>query len=221
LISHFFLTSFKKAANQANSKLWCINYTICQMFMSSAWMCHVAVFCIFLYKAMWSTAHRYYSTGARHSVALKQFSPSSCIQELMKKETYIKTCYAKYINTGLMLHRGIKIWTVNISVILISGGGRHFTVILEHFCSCDGPLQWNPFWRGTFTTCLQRPSWNSLNKQFIPTKCMHVFSGLCKCNILFQKNISDVKKVKSRKCKILNDLKVWNHCEAKKKRYTS
>jgi len=32
------------------------------------------------------------------------------------------------------------------------------------------------------------------------------------------KNISDVKKGKH---KLLNDLKVWNHCEAKKKRYTS
>jgi len=49
----------------------------CQMFMSSEWMCHVAVFCILLCKVMWSTAHRYYSAGASHSVALKQFSPSS------------------------------------------------------------------------------------------------------------------------------------------------
>jgi len=48
-------------------------------------------FCIFLYKAMWSTAHRYYSAVADHSVALKQSSPSSCIQELMSKETYLLT----------------------------------------------------------------------------------------------------------------------------------
>jgi len=29
--------------------------------------------------------------GASLSVALKQFSPSSCIQELMRKETYLLT----------------------------------------------------------------------------------------------------------------------------------
>jgi len=54
-----------------------------------AWMCYVAVFCIFLSKAKWSTAYGYYSAGAGHSVSLKQFSPSSCIQELMRKETYL------------------------------------------------------------------------------------------------------------------------------------
>jgi len=35
-------------------------------------------FCIFLYKALWSTAHGYYSTVAGHSVALKQFSATKC-----------------------------------------------------------------------------------------------------------------------------------------------
>jgi len=86
---------------------------VCQMFMSSVWMCHVVVFCsIFLCKARWSTAHRYYSAGAGHFVALKQFSQSSCIQELMRKETYLltKTCYTKHNYTALMLYterRGI------------------------------------------------------------------------------------------------------------------
>jgi len=42
--------------------------------MSSVWMCHVVFFCIFLCKAMWSTAHGYYFTGAGHSVPLKQFT---------------------------------------------------------------------------------------------------------------------------------------------------
>jgi len=89
---------------------------LCQMFMSSVWMCHVAgFFCIFLCKVMRSTAHRYYSAGAGHSVELKQFSPSSCIQELIKKETYLltKTCYIKHIYATLMLHterRGLKIY---------------------------------------------------------------------------------------------------------------
>jgi len=32
-----------------------------------------------------------WSTGAGHSVALKQFSPSSCIEEFMRKETYLLT----------------------------------------------------------------------------------------------------------------------------------
>jgi len=61
---------------------------VSQMFMSSAWMLFI---CTFLCKAMWSTAHGYYSAGAGHSVALKQFSPSSCIQKLMRKETYLLT----------------------------------------------------------------------------------------------------------------------------------
>jgi len=68
---------------------------VCQMFMSSVWMCHVAVF---LSKP----------TGAGHSVALKQFSPSSCIQELMRKETSKNICYGY---AALMLYterRGIK-----------------------------------------------------------------------------------------------------------------
>jgi len=84
---------------------------VCQMFMSSVWMYHIAIFCTFLCKAMWSTAHRYYSAGAGNSVALKQFSPSSCI---LRKETYLltKTCYTKHIYAAFMLYterRGIKI----------------------------------------------------------------------------------------------------------------
>jgi len=119
---------------------------VCQMFMSSVWMCHVA---IFLCKAMWSTAHGYYSTGAGHSIALEQFSPSSCIQELVRKETYLltKTCYAKHIYAALMLYterKGKKIWTVDFSIIYLSTG---CTVVLEHYCSCDGLLQWNLSWR--------------------------------------------------------------------------
>jgi len=39
--------------------------------------------------------------------------------------------------------------------------------------------------------------------------------------ILLQKHLWCKKKARTRKCKLLNDLKVWNHCEAKKKRYTS
>ena len=37
----------------------------------------------------------------------------------------------------------------------------------------------------------------------------------------YPKNIFAVKKVRTRKCKLLNDLKMWYHCEAKKKSYTS
>jgi len=54
-------------------------------------MCHVAGF---LYLSVQSNVM--YSPwilfcGAGHSVALKQFSPSSCIQELKRKETYLLT----------------------------------------------------------------------------------------------------------------------------------
>jgi len=80
------LETFLGTPCSSNINTVCL-HPVCQMFMSSAWMCHVAVFCTFLYKTMWSTAHRYYSTCAGHSVALKRLS--SCIQELMRKETYL------------------------------------------------------------------------------------------------------------------------------------
>jgi len=35
-------------------------------------------------------------------------------------------------------------------------------------CSCDGLLQWNLSWK---RTCIKRPPKNSLNKQFMLTKC--------------------------------------------------
>jgi len=59
-------------------------------------MCHVA----YLYvQSNEIYSPQYYSAGAGHSVALNQFSPSSYIQELMRKEIYLltKTCYAKHI----------------------------------------------------------------------------------------------------------------------------
>jgi len=122
---------------------------IYQMFINSMWMCRVAVFCIFLCKVMWFTAHGYYSAGAGHSVALKQFSPYSCIQGLMRKKPYLltKTCYTKHIYTTLMLHterKGLNIWTANFSMICLSTGCM---MVLEHYCSCDGLLQWNLSWR--------------------------------------------------------------------------
>jgi len=85
-----FLETFLGTPCSTNINTVCL-LPVWQMFMSSVWMCHVAVFCIFLSKAIWSTAHGYYSTGGGHSVALKQFSPSSCIQELMRKDL-TKTC---------------------------------------------------------------------------------------------------------------------------------
>jgi len=114
---------------------------VCQMFMSSEWMCHVAFFCIFLYKAIWSTAHRYYPAGAGHSVALKKFTPSSCIQELMRKETYLLTMlYKTYVYNFNVAYRYKKIWTARYACKLIV---RWY----EHYCSCDGLLQWNLSWR--------------------------------------------------------------------------
>jgi len=120
-------------------------------------------FCIFLCKAMWCTAHGYYSTGAGHSVALKQFRPSSRTYE--ERDLFINKsiCYTKHIYATLMLHTGI--WTVNFSMICLSTGCM---VVLEHYSSCDGLLQRNQ-------SCIERPPWNSLNKQFIPKKCIHVF----------------------------------------------
>jgi len=54
-----------------------------------------------------------------------------------------------------------------------------------------------------------------------PQSAYMYFCGLCclkKDVISYSKNISDVK---IGEAKLLKYLKVWNHCEAKKKRYTS
>jgi len=142
------------------------------MFMNSAWICHVA---IFLYKAMWSTTHRYYSAGARHSVALKQFSPSRTYEDrdLLLTKTYVIQNILYKFNVA---YRYKRIWTVHSSMICLSTG---FTVALEHYCSCDGLLQWNLYWKGT---CIERPPVykTTLNNLFIPTKCIHVFLWLKK-----------------------------------------
>jgi len=39
--------------------------------------------------------------------------------------------------------------------------------------------------------------------------------------ISYPKNISAVKKGEPKKCEVLSDLKMWYHCEAKKKSYTT
>jgi len=39
--------------------------------------------------------------------------------------------------------------------------------------------------------------------------------------VSYSKNISDVKKGKAKKVQVTERLKVWNHCEAKKKRYNN
>jgi len=116
------------------------------MFMSSVWMCHVAAFCIFRCKAMWSTAHRYYSTGAGHSVPLKQFTHPLALKNLWERDIYTKHIYA-----ALMLYAergGIKIWIVNFSIICLSTG---CTVVLEDYCYCDELLQWN------LSSCIEIP----------------------------------------------------------------
>jgi len=94
--------------------------------------------------------HGYYFAGAGHSVALKQFSLSSCLQELTRKETHLlnkhmlcKT-YLCSFNVVYKKKRYAKIWMVNFSMICLSTG---CTVVLEHYCSCDGLLQWNLSWR--------------------------------------------------------------------------
>jgi len=65
---------------------------------------------------------------------------------------------------------------------------------------------------------------------FIKNDMLRVTSKLCihimwilvaSFTLSYPKNISPVKKARTRMCKLLNDLKVWNHCEAKKKIYTS
>jgi len=43
---------------------------------------------------------------------------------------------------------------------------------------------------------------NSLNKQFIPTKCIHVFLCLKKDVISYSKNISDVKEGEAKKVQV-------------------
>jgi len=71
-----------------------------------------------------------------------------------------------------------------------------FTVVLKHYWSCDVYPQ-------------------SVYMYFCDFCCLK------KDVISYSKNISDVKKGEPIKCKLLNDLKEWNHCEAKKKRYTN
>jgi len=56
-------------------------------------------------------------------------------------------------------------------------------------------------------TCIERPPKNSLNKQFIPTKCIHVFLWLVLSQKGCPKNISDVKKGKARKVQVTESLK--------------
>jgi len=72
-------------------------------------------FCIFLCKAMWSTAHGYHSAGAGHSVAIKQFNTSSRTYE--ERDLFINKniCYSKHIYTTLMLHTGIR--NINIKFL--------------------------------------------------------------------------------------------------------
>jgi len=139
-------------------------------------MYHVAVFCIFLCKGLWSTAHGYYSVDAGHSIVLKQFGPSSCIQDLMRKETYLLTknmLYKTYLSNFLMLHTGIKNmndkFLYDMFVDWLYGGT--WTLLF---------LWWTitvePVLKGSF---IEWPPWNSLNKQFIPTMYIHVFFSLC------------------------------------------
>jgi len=75
--------------------------------------------------------------------------------------------------------------------------------------------------------CIERPPVykNHLKILWIsslyPQSAYMYICGLCclkKDVISYPKNISDVKKGEA---KLLNDLKVCIHCEAKKKRYTS
>jgi len=54
-----------------------------------------------------------------------------------------------------------------------------------------------------------------------PHKVIHTMYVLVAILILFQKHLWCKKKVRPRKCKLLSDLKMWYHFEAKKKSYTS
>jgi len=110
---------------------------VCQMFMSSAWILFFFFFfCFFLCKAMWSTAHGYYSAGAGHSVALKLFE---------ERDLFINKniCYTKHIYTTLMLHterRGLKIYIYMNSKFL-------HDMLVNWLYSCDGLLLWNLSWK--------------------------------------------------------------------------
>jgi len=166
---------------------------------------------------MWSTAHGYYSTGAGHSVALKQFSPSSCIQELLRKETYLLTkniCYTKHIYTALMyvqkeeVQKNVDGKFLHDMLVNWLYSGIRTLLFLWWGITVEPVLKGN---------CIERPPKNSLNKQFIPTKCIHCTCVSEKMWYPIPKNISAVK---NGEAKLLDDLKVWNHCEAKKKRYT-
>jgi len=73
---------------------------------------------------------------------------------------------------------------VNLSMICLSTGGIR-TLLLA--------ITVEP------GTHIERPPKNSLNKKFIPTKCMHVFLWLKKDVISYPKNISAVKKGEAKK----------------------
>jgi len=83
---------------------------------------------------------------------------------------------------------------VNFSMICLSTG---FLMVLKHCCSCD----------------------------VYPQSAYMYFCGLCclKKNVIsYSKNVSDVKKGEPKKVQVTERLKsVKNHCETKKKRYTS
>jgi len=76
-------------------------------------------FCIFLCKSMCSTAHRYYSAGAGHSVALAH------PQKLIRKETHLLTktyVIQNIFNVVYREKRYKKIWMVKFSMICLSTG---------------------------------------------------------------------------------------------------
>ena len=71
-----------------------------------------------------------------------------------------------------------------------------------------------------YFVALNIQTWHKLHHCTVHTP-LNKFTQIWSWYTSYPKSISAVKKARPRKCKLLRDLKMWYHCEAKKKSYTS
>jgi len=182
-----------------------------------SWVVCECVLLLFLYLSVQSNViynHEYYSAGA---VALRQFSPSSCIKrDLFISRNIIIMLYKTYLCNFNVAYRYKKIWTVHDMFVNWLYGGIRTLLFLWWTITVE------PVLKGT---CIERPPVYKEHIEILWISSLYPQSAYMACAvskkdvISYSKSISDVKKkARPRKCKLLNDLKVWNH---KNKRYTS
>jgi len=114
--------------------------------------------------------------------------------------------YKTYLYKFNVAYRYKKIGTVNFSMICLSTG---FTVVLEHHYSCDGLLQWNQSWKGTY---IERPPVYKdhlkifcISSLYLQSAYMY-FCGLC----CLKKDVishSDINKGVAKKVQVTERLK--------------